>query len=81
MIEFIHEYHLVMTIAAWVLGLTIGLVIVLIWRKGMNTARLKTNAATYVVPNSLNFKLKKDSFLYSNVIKTKLPSQSSSKRR
>ena len=69
--ELIQEYHLVMTIGAWCLGLLIALIIVLVWKKGMNTARAKTHAAAYMVPGSLLFKVKKDSFLYSKVVKTK----------
>ena len=72
------RWNIVLTGAAWFIALIIAFVIVQIWKKGMNTALPKAQAAAYVVPDSLVFKEKRDRFLYSLVTKTKRETQSSS---
>ena len=69
--NFFRQWNLVLVVSAWVLAFLTGLVIVKIWKKRMNTALPKTQAAAYVVPNSLAFREKKDRFLYSTISKTR----------
>jgi len=69
--NFFHQWNIVLIIAAWLISLAIGFLVVQIWKKGMNTALAQTHAAGYVIPGSLNFSEKKDRFLYSTVKKTK----------
>ena len=76
--NFFHQWNLVLVLIAWVLALIIGIIVVQSWKKGMETVLPQTQAAAYMVPGSLAFKEKKDSFLYSTVTKTKLQTQSSS---
>jgi len=76
--NFFHQWNLVLVILAWALALMIGFTVVQIWKKGMDTVLPPTQAAAYVVPGSLAFNEKKDSFLYSRVSKTKIQKTSSS---
>ena len=64
---------------AWVAAIAIGVGVVEFWKYKMNTVFLKNEADTYVVPNSLNFKVKTDTFLYSHV--TKIRRQTKSNHR
>jgi uncharacterized protein len=75
--NFFYRYNLVLILIAWLIALVIGLTVVHSWKQGMNTALPKTQAAAYIVPESLNFTAKKDSFLYSKVDKTKKEAQAS----
>ena len=75
--NFFHRWNLVLVIGSWVLALLIGCAVVLAWKKKMNTALAKTQADVYSVPNSLVFKTKKDSLVYSNVAKTRRQTKSS----
>jgi uncharacterized protein len=75
---FVHQWNIVLVIIAWLVAFGIGFLIVHVWKKGMNTAIPQTQAAAYIVPGSLNFTAKKDSFLYSKVTKIKRQTQSSS---
>ena len=75
---FLHRWHLVMTGIAWLIALVIGLVVVFVWKAGMNAVIPPTNAAAYMVPGSLSFREKRDRFLYSTVTKTRRQTQSSS---
>jgi hypothetical protein len=77
MTEFIYEWNLVLVIACWLIAFVTGFFIVYVWKKGMNTALLKTQADDYVVPGSLKFQIQKDRFLYSTVTKTRRQTQSS----
>jgi len=76
--EIVHEWKLGFVLAAWVLSFIIGLIIVQVWKGGMNTVRQKNQASAYIVTDSLMFKEKKDRFLYSTIAKIRRPSTSSS---
>ena len=71
------RWNIVITGTVWLVALLIGFVIVQIWKKGMNKAFPQTQAAAYVVADSLVFKEKRDRFLYSTVTKTKRETKSS----
>jgi len=75
--NFFHQFNAVILIIVWALALAIGFIIVQAWKSGMNTALAKTQAADYIVPGSLLFSVKKDTFLYSNVTKTARQTSSS----
>jgi len=64
---------------AWVVSIAIGVGVVEFWKYKMNTVFSKHEADTYVVPNSLNFKVKTDTFLYSHVTKIKRQTQNRSR--
>jgi len=76
--NFFHQWNALLVIISWLLSLAIGFIVVQTWKAQMNTAIQQTQAAAYVVPNSLSFKEKKDSFLYSTVTKIKRPDPPSS---
>jgi uncharacterized protein len=77
--NFFYQWNTVLVIIAWLISLAIGSIVVLIWKKEMNTALLKTQADAYMIPGSLNFSAKTDTFLYSVVSKTeRQPDDSSS---
>jgi len=69
--NFFHRWNVVLVVIGWLIGLAVGLVVVQVWKKGMNTALIQTQADSYVVPDSLSFREKTDSFLYSVVTKTR----------
>ncbi|MDR0464265.1 MAG: TPM domain-containing protein [Treponema sp.] len=69
--NFFHQWNAVVVIIAWALALAIGFLVVHSWKRGMNTVLSRTQAAAYMVPGSLEFKVKSDSFLYSTVTKTR----------
>ena len=75
--SFLQRWHLVITGAAWLAAFAIGLIVVFVWRAGMNAVLPQTQAAAYMVPGSLSFMDKRDRFLYSTVTKTRRQSQSS----
>ena len=74
----IHRNNVFIIIGIWVFAFGIGFITIRIWKKGMNNAIAQTHAAAYVVPGSLAFTEKKDSFLYSTVTKVKRENSSSS---
>lgn len=76
--NFLRRWNLIIVSIAWVFALILAFVIVTVWKKGMNTALQKTQAAAYVVPNSLAFREKKDRFLYSTISKTRRQQSSGS---
>ena len=76
--NFFYKWNVVLVIIAWVIAFLTGLIVVASWKGGMNTAIAKTQAAAYVVPGSLSFKVKTDNFLYSTVTKTARPTEVSS---
>jgi uncharacterized protein len=76
--NFFYKWNAVLVIIAWVLALLIGFLVVQSWKAQMNTALPQKQADPYVVSGSLAFTDKKESFLYSNVKKTKRESSSSS---
>jgi predicted RNA-binding Zn-ribbon protein involved in translation (DUF1610 family) len=54
---------------AWILALIMGFAYIFSWKSQMNTAVLKNEANAYIVKDSIVFKKKNDSFLYSKVSK------------
>jgi len=67
--NFLYKYNVIFIILAWVVSLGIGFFIVMIWKKGMNTAIPKKEAVSCITPGSLSFAAQQDKFLYSTVIK------------
>jgi uncharacterized protein len=76
--NFFYKNNLILVLISWLIAFAIGLIVVSVWKNGMNTAMPKTQAAAYIIPGSLNFTAKNDSFLYSTVTKTKREAQSAS---
>jgi len=76
--NFFYQWNILLIIISWALALGIGFIVVMSWKNSMNTAIMQTQASVYVVPGSLSFKEKKDTFLYSNVVKTKKQSENNS---
>ena len=76
--NFLHYYSSVFLAVFWILSLLIGLIVVSVWKRGMNNALLKTQAASYIVPNTLSITERRERFLYSTVSKTARASSSSS---
>jgi len=68
--NFFHQFNTAILIIVWALALAIGFITVQVWKSGMNTALSKTQASAYIVPGSLAFKVKNDTFLYSTVTKS-----------
>jgi hypothetical protein len=64
---------------AWAAAIAIGVGVVEFWKYKMNTVFLKREADAYVIPNSLVFHMKKDSFLYSYVTKIRRQTQNRSR--
>jgi uncharacterized protein len=73
----INEAHIVLMLIAWLVAFVIGLIVVHAWKQGMNTVKEQTQAASYIVSGSLDFAVKKDSFLYSTTTKVKRDAPSS----
>jgi len=67
---FFEQQNIVVVLVGWLIAFIIGLIVVHVWKKGMNTAFLQTQADSYVVSGSLAFDTKTDRFLYSTVTKT-----------
>ncbi len=61
-----------------IIGFIVALVIVLSMVSGMKTVRSAVNAASYVVNGSLNLRVQRDHYLYSNTVRTRRESSSSS---
>jgi len=76
--NFFQQWNAVLVLIAWVIAFAIGLIVVQIWKRGMNTALTQTQATAYVVPGSLAFNEKKDTFLFCTITKTKLQTENSS---
>jgi len=68
--RFFEQQNIVVVLVGWLIAFIIGLIVVHVWKKGMNTAFLQTQADSYVVNGSLAFDTKTDRFLYSTVTKT-----------
>jgi uncharacterized protein len=75
--NFFYQWNLFLVIGFWLLAFAIGFAVVHFWKKEMNTAIAKTHACNYIVPNSTNYNVKTDRFLYSTVTKTRRQSQNS----
>jgi len=76
--NFFYQWNLVLVLIAWGVAMAIGFIVVQVWKSGMNTALMQTQAAAYVIPGSLAFKEKNDVFLYSTVTKSGRSDNSSS---
>jgi uncharacterized protein len=68
--NFFYRWNYVSVFIAWLASLLIGFIVVQSWKKKMNTALPQTQAAAYVVPGSLAFNVKTETFLYSIVNKS-----------
>jgi uncharacterized protein len=75
--NFFYENNIILMIAAWVLSFLIGFIVVLVWKKQMNTALAKEQADNFIIPGSLAFTQQTDRFLYSKVTKIARPKSSS----
>ncbi len=64
----------------FVAALVIGLVYALILKSKLKIARYKSNAAQYMLANSLNLTESSDLFLYQSVTRTRIESNSSGGR-
>ena len=76
--NFFYRWNAVLVTVFWVIAFLIGLIVVQVWKSGMNTALPQKTAAAYVVPGSLAFRVRRDDFLYSTVTKTKRQTESGS---
>ena len=76
--NFFYQFNLILVLIVWGVALAIGFIVVQVWKSGMNTALMQTQAAAYVIPGSLAFKEKNDVFLYSTVTKSGRSDNSSS---
>jgi uncharacterized protein len=76
--NFFYEWNAVLVTVSWVIAFLIGIIVVQVWKKGMNTALPQRAAGAYVVPGSLAFKVKADNFLYSTVTRTKRQTETGS---
>jgi len=75
---FLEQWNFVVVLIGWLIAFIIGFIVVHIWKGGMNTAFLQTQADSYVVNGSLAFDTKTDRFLYSTVTKTARQTEGSS---
>jgi len=69
-VPFLHPHNYFMLGIGLVLALVTGFSIVGAWKCGMDTVNPEAGACQYAVPGSLEFRQKKDRFLYSNIVKT-----------
>jgi len=76
--NFFYRWNMVLVIIIWLVAFAIGLIVVQVWKSGMNTALLKTQADAYMVAGSLDFSVKTDKFLYSVVTKSERQDNDSS---
>jgi uncharacterized protein len=76
--NFFYQWNSVLVAVSWVIAFVISLIVVHVWKTGMNTALPQKAAAAYVVPGSLAFKVKSDNFLYSTVSRTRRQTETSS---
>jgi len=74
----INEYALWFYGGAWVVSLIIALVAVSLMKAKLNAVHPKTEADSFIIPGSLAFTLRRDSFLYSAVTKSERADSSSS---
>jgi len=76
--NFFCRWNYILVLAAWLLSMLIGFIVVQVWKKKMNTALPQTQAAAYVVPGSLVFNVQKETFLYYVVHKSRNDADDSS---
>jgi len=75
--NFLDQSNIIFVSLSWLIAFIFGLTIVKFWKIKMNTAVGQTHACNYIIPGSLKFNEKKDSFLYSTVSKTRKQKNSS----
>ena len=68
--NFFQRWNVALVIVAWIISLAAAGIVILVWKKSMNTVIGQTQAAAYIVAGSVSFREKKDRFLYSVVNKT-----------
>lgn len=61
-----------------IVGFIISFIVVSVMRSGMKTVRPANGASEYIVNDSLNLRLRSDRYLYSNTVRTRKQSSSSS---
>ena len=76
--NFFYQWNSVLVAVSWVIAFIISLIVVQVWKAGMNTALPQRAASAYIVPGSLAFKVKRDDFLYSTVTRTRRQTETSS---
>jgi len=76
--NFVTENAVKFYLGAWVISLIIALVAVNIMKAKLDNVHPKTEANRFIIPGSLAFSLRQDSFLYSTVSKTERSDSSSS---
>jgi uncharacterized protein len=76
--NFVTENAIYFYFGAWLVSLIIALAAVGIMKAKLNAVHPKTEADSFIIPGSLAFSLKQDSFLYSTVSKTERSDSSSS---
>jgi len=79
--NFVTEHALWFYIGAWVISLIISFVAVSIMKTKLNNVHPKTEADRFIIPGSLAFTMRQDSFLYSSVTKNQRVNSSSSDSR
>ena len=70
-------YYRIFVLVSWIIGLLAALIVVSNWKYQMNTARLKSDAASCIVPGSLAFAVQSDRFLYSTTSRSARQTSSS----
>jgi len=68
--SFLERWNIVVVLIVWLIAIITGFIVVHVWKRGMDTAFLQTQADSYVVSGSLAFDAKTDRFLFSTVTKT-----------
>jgi hypothetical protein len=72
---------LALVLLGWAAAGATGFFVVRKWEKNMDTAKLKTQAAEYMIPGSLKLKIEKDKYLYSNTTRVPIPKAGGGRRR
>jgi uncharacterized protein len=76
--NFFYQYNIILMIIAWVISVLTGFIIILSWKKQMDTALAKEQADNFIIPGSLAFTQQTDRFLFSTVTKIARPKSTSS---
>jgi uncharacterized protein len=75
--NFFYRWNALLVLIGWVIAVLIGFGVVYTWKAQMNTAIPQKQADPYIVPGSLAFTGKKDTFLFTKTTKTQRASSSS----
>jgi len=75
--NFFHHWNALLVLIGWVIAALIGFGVLHVWKTQMNTAIPQKQADLYVIPGSIAYTVQKESFLYSNVTKTRRQTNSS----